>query len=282
MNILIIGSSVFDKIVLSNNIIEYPGGIYHTTKKLIELKTKNDLISLCTQSDKKTFHYFEKVFNKCDQIYLDQLNEIPIVTLEEDSDFYRKETYNNQPIGLNFEKINFSEFDGILINMITGFELDSNILAEIRKQTKALIYFDVHTLSRKSEGKCKREFRAIPDFDHWAKSIDIIQVNEFESSTLFELNNDFEIAEKLFSYGVKAFIITKAEKGAKVFFKEDNEINFYYKTATMIKNVNTIGCGDYFGAAFFYNYLKTSNAILSLNFALDEVEKTLTNRLICN
>lgn len=282
MNILIIGSSVFDKIVLSNNIIEYPGGIYHTTKKLIELKTKNDLISLCTQSDGKTFHYFEEVFNKCDQIYLEQLSEIPTVTLEETSDFDRKETYNNQPIGLNFEKINFSEFDGILINMITGYELDSSKLAEIRKQTRALIYFDVHTLSRKSEGICKREFKVIPDFDKWAKSIDIIQVNEFESTTLFDLTDEFEIAKKLFSCGVKIFIITKAEKGAKVFFKKDNEINFYYKTATMIKNVNTIGCGDYFGAVFFYNYLKTSNAISSLNFALDVVEKTLTKRLICN
>lgn len=282
MKILIIGSSVFDKIVSRDTVIESPGGIYHTVKKMIELQSENDVISLCTQIDNQTFDHFKDIYNKSDQKYFTTLSEIPIVTLEETPCCYRKETYNNQVQDLNFDNISFSEFDGILINMITGYELDSNKIAMIRKQTNSLIYFDVHTLSRKSEGVGKREFKLIPEFQKWANCIDIIQANEFELSTLFDINDQFEVARKLFSCGVKVLIITMAEKGAKVFFQEDNEINFYFKTANVIKNVNTIGCGDYFGAAYFLNYLKTLSPISSLNFAIDEVEKSLKDRLLCN
>jgi sugar/nucleoside kinase (ribokinase family) len=204
------------------------------------------------------------------------------VNLQESTSGYRKEIYSNIATSLNYDRIDFNKYDGILINMITGKELDCERLKEIRGKTSALIYFDVHTLSRASSSVGEREFNLIPDFLKWAQNLDIIQVNEFELLSLFNISDEILVAQRLFSIGVKILIITKAEKGAKIYFNESNELNFYFKLAKKIQGVSTIGCGDYFGASFFYDFLITKNQFSSLNYAVDEVEKTLENRFKCS
>ncbi len=279
MKLLIIGGSVFDRIVSEEKIEESAGGIYHSALKMLEVKNTIDILSLCTQISSKTYKYFKKIFEQCDEKYFDEVENIPTVTLEESLSGYRKETYSDLATPLNFDQIDFEKFDGILINVITGKELDYNILREIRNQTKALIYFDVHSLSRLSSSIGERKFCLIPEFELWAESIDIIQANEYELVSLFNIADEISVAQKLFSLGVKVLIVTKSEKGAKVYFKDEDEINFYFKSAKKFNGVNTIGCGDYFGSSFFYNYLITKNHFSALNFAINEVEKTLSNRI---
>jgi hypothetical protein len=279
MKLLIIGSSVLDKIVQGDKTSESAGGIYHSVFKINLLRDKNDLIGLCTQTDKKTFDLFNSVYHKCNKKFFNEVAEIPHVKLEEVDTGYRKETYCSKAEPLKLIGIDYNNYDGIMINMITGYELELSELSEIRKNTNALIYFDVHTLSRKSEKEGLREFYLIPEFELWASNIDIIQVNEFEMLSLFNISDEREVAKKLFAAGVKIFIVTKGEKGSVAYFFDKNEISFYFVKANEIKNVSTIGCGDYFGASFFYNYLKTNNAILSLNFATKEVENSLLKRL---
>ncbi len=278
MKLMIIGSSVLDKIIQNDGSIESPGGIYHTVLKIISLKNEDDSIDLCTQIDYKTFYLFNNVYQLCDRKYFNEISAIPHVRLEESQTGHRTETYCSKAEPLIIKNIDFYEYDGILINMITGYELGLSELKEIRMNTKALIYFDVHTLSRKIEKEGKREFALIPNFELWANKLDIIQVNEFEIFTLFNMNDELAVAKKLLSLGVKVFIVTKGEKGAIVYFKEQGEFSSYFVMANQIKNVSSIGCGDYFGASFFYNYLMTNSAILSLNFAIKQVEDSLIQR----
>lgn len=279
MKILIIGSSVVDKILNKNGYRISAGGIYHSVLKLSEIKNSDDVISLCTLVDKKNFHLFEKIFENCNEKFFTEVNEISNVTLDESNCCHRKEIYFNEVFSLKVDNIDFSSFDGILINMITGYEIDVDTLKKIRNKTKSLIYFDVHTLSRKSDKPGLREFQVIKNFESWALCLDIIQVNEFELNSLFDIKDEFKVAEKLFSLGVKILIVTKSEKGATIFFKKNGEMNFYHKKARKIIDVETIGCGDYFGSSFFYKYLITKDEIISLNFAVNEVEKTLERKL---
>lgn len=279
MNLLIIGGSVLDKITCGEKIDEVPGGIYHSVLKFLQIKNHNDILALCTQVSSKSYKYFKEVFEQCDIKYFEEVAQIPTVTIEETSSGYRKEIYSNIATPLNFNKIDFGKFDGILINMITGKELDYDNLREIRNQTKAIIYFDVHTLSRLSSSMGERKFNLISNFERWAESIDIIQVNEFELSSLFGISDEYLVAQRLFNVGVKAIIVTKAEIGAIIYFIDGGELNFYFKQAKRIEGVNSIGCGDYFGTSFFYKFLITKNHFSSLNFAINEVENTLTSRL---
>lgn len=282
MNILVIGSSVLDTLISGSKNSKSPGGIFHSTLKLFEIKNADDKISLCTQVSLDSYKYFSTLYDKCEEKFFQNIIEIPKVILEETEDGNRKETYSNLFFPINFENIDFSKYDGILINMITGREFDYKKLDEIRENSRAVIYFDVHSLSRLSDSIGERKLSLIPNFEKWAENLDIIQVNNYEMLSLFNISDEYELAKKLFSYGVKSLIITKAEKGAVVYFIKENELNFYFKQAKKITVENTIGCGDYFGASFFYKFLITKNEILSMNFAIEQVEKTLSRRVQCN
>jgi sugar/nucleoside kinase (ribokinase family) len=65
----------------------------------------------------------------------------------------------------------------------------------------------------------------------------------------------------------KQIIITKAEKGATVYLKESNSITKIQKNALLVKVSNKVGCGDVFGAVYFYNYIKYKNVLLALEQA---------------
>ena len=139
---------------------------------------------------------------------------------------------------------------------------------------------DVHTLSRGLDENYKRKFRQIPDFDKWAKCIDIIQVNQSELFTLSPQKNESEIVEEIFDSGVKIICVTKGKLGAKVYFKESNEIISYFIVANKINNPNVIGCGDVFGAAFFYSYIRNKNVMDSLSKAVAAAELFVESKFL--
>jgi sugar/nucleoside kinase (ribokinase family) len=115
--------------------------------------------------------------------------------------------------------------------------------------------------------KGHRIFRKINDFNEWAKCIDILQANEAELLTLSAQKEEAAIVTELFSFGIKQIIITRAERGATVFFRENDSIRKIHNDALQVKVRNKVGCGDVFGAVYFYNYLKNKSVLLALEQA---------------
>jgi sugar/nucleoside kinase (ribokinase family) len=68
------------------------------------------------------------------------------------------------------------------------------------------------------------------------------------------------------------FVLTKGEFGAKVYTNERKRNSSKFIAARKINNPNVIGCGDIFGASFFYNYIRNKNAIESLSIAVSNAE----------
>jgi sugar/nucleoside kinase (ribokinase family) len=89
-----------------------------------------------------------------------------------------------------------------------------------------------------------------------------------------------EIVEELFSYDVKILCVTKGELGARVYYKNENEIASYFIAARKINNPNVIGCGDVFGASFFYSYIRNKNVINSLTNAIANAEHFVENKYL--
>ena len=176
MKILVIGHSVFDFIDDGKSVTQSSGGIFYTISALNKIKSVDDEIFLCSQFDEESYRYFEEEFRKINSTYLMKTCRIPRVHLNLFKEKERHEKYenisNNLPIIIEDYKL-----DGILINMITGFDINVLQLQEIRKNFAGLIYLDVHTLSRGLDENYKRNFRRIPEFRSWAKCLDIIQVN---------------------------------------------------------------------------------------------------------
>lgn len=267
MNFLIIGHSVVDKIIEDENPSIKPGGIFYTVISLLSQIEPNDKVFLCSSMNNEYAARFELVYSRIESEFLRTVKSIPIVELVVDKSGERKETYSEIPESLEIPFIGLERFDGILINMITGYDISLQQLQKLRKNYNGLIYFDVHTLSRGVNEDLKRNFRQINDFNKWAKCIDILQANVSELQTLYGEKEEIEIVDKLIICGVKQVVVTKASEGATVYFKVDSSINSIHRDAVKVNTINKVGCGDVFGAVYFYNYIKNKNILAALEHA---------------
>jgi sugar/nucleoside kinase (ribokinase family) len=179
----------------------------------------------------------------------------------------RKECYSQISQNLTLPKDNLTRFDGILINMISGYDISLPQLQKLRKNYDGLIYFDVHTFSRGVDKSLNRIFRRIENFNKWAECIDILQANESELLTLTDKKDEVQIIDELFFYGIQQVIITRAERGATVFIQENGIIRKHHKDALQVNLINKVGCGDVFGAVYFYNFIKNKNVTLAIEQA---------------
>ena len=255
MKLLVIGNSVVDNINFSGKKSLKPGGIFYTVTALNNFKESQDKISLITAVDKKHYLLFEEEYEKLNEKIFEHVESVPKVWLKVEKDSERHEKYENINQNLSFNIKDLNLYDGILINMITGFDITLEQLKTIRGNFKGLIYFDVHTFSRGLDDDFKRHFRTIPGFNEWASNLDIVQVNKNELFTLSEKENEEEIIKEVLGFGIKYLIVTLEEKGAKILFIEDNVVKSIYEPAINVNIKNKVGCGDVFGAVFFYSYI---------------------------
>ena len=267
MKLLVIGHSVVDEINYKKERKIKPGGIFHSILALESFKNNEDEIYLCTVLSKKDEYLFSSLYDKTNKKFIIYLGEISQVSLTLYDDREREEKYSSISSNLELPQSNLNEFDGILINMITGYDITLEQIQKIRRRFKGLIYFDVHTFSRGVSKDMRRFFRPIPDFNKWAESIDILQANEEELKTLSSKMKEKEIANELLDNGIKIVIITKAEVGAIAYFRENGKIESVFDAAKKFKVQNSVGCGDVFGAIFFYSYIRNKNIIQSLETA---------------
>jgi sugar/nucleoside kinase (ribokinase family) len=267
MNLLVAGQSVVDIITSKGNKEKKPGGIHYSILALKSFAEYNDEIFLCSSLSKKDEPLFKETYNYINKKYVRYVDEIPTVSLAIHDNKERDETYSNIARNLILPHDDLYGFDGIFINMVTGYDLTLKQMKNVRQNYKGLIYFDIHTMSRGVDDNMKRNFRPIPDFKSWAENIDILQANEQEILTLSNQTDELEIVKEIFTFGIKIFIITKAENGVRVYFKDKNEIESVFIPAINVKTLNKVGCGDVFGAVFFYNYISRQDVIHSLKLA---------------
>lgn len=266
MKILLIGHSIIDH--LENKADANPGGAYYSTLGFLSCFKPSDRLALLTGKNAESFPLFERLYSRIDLSLSEDVLEMPEVFLHTSGETERREVYKNIAGNLSFSKLeNISWFDGILINMITGFDISLNQLKWLRENYSGLIYLDVHTLSRGLDEKGKREFRRIPNIEEWLGCVDILQCNESELKTIHVSAVDENSALWILNHGVKLVIITKAINGAIAYFKSENGLDFLKIKGEKIVVKNTIGCGDVFGATFFSSYIRSRDCKRSLEFA---------------
>jgi hypothetical protein len=265
MKILLIGHSIIDHFEELNSEISKPGGIFYSALGILSLAGTEDEIYLLTCRNEKSFHLFKKLYSKANQTFINKVEKMPEVILKISGFGERKETYKNLSSQLTIDKVkDWNQFDGILINMITGFDISLDQLKTIRENFKGTIYFDVHTLSRGVGANMEREFRPIPQIREWLSNINILQCNENELKTIVQDKDEFNCAKEIFQFGPQIIIITKGEKGVRTFFLENRGIKSLFLKAEQVNAINKIGCGDIFGAVFFYSYISTRDVNKSL------------------
>ena len=134
MKLLVIGHSVLDKIILKDEVKIQPGGIYYSVLGFTNLAQPGDEVYLLTSMDADNRLYFDSAFSKVQKDFIRNTKSIPKVTLHISQLTERCEGYENLTSKLEIRDWDsLKNFDGIFINMITGFDIDLSDLKNIRK-----------------------------------------------------------------------------------------------------------------------------------------------------
>lgn len=175
------------------------------------------------------------------------------------------------PIGL--EKIKkFLNTDAILVNMASGFDITLESLDMIRMEVRPRstpIHFDYHNLSMGVNGNSERFRRPLADWRRWAFMNTTVQVNEEEAVGLAVENlTEPQAMGHLLTLGVHGVLVTRGAGGSSVFTNEHKKVLRRDFAAVGPPGVDDpTGLGDIFGAAFVYQYAKSSDMMAAAEFA---------------
>ncbi len=168
------------------------------------------------------------------------------------------------------------ECDAVLLNFISGNDIDLKALGKFRTQFGGFLYTDIHsyTLGKKEDGQ--RYLRVPPDWPTVVEYSDMIQMNREELGLLSRsdigglrdqesLKNEISaFVTKLNEAGVniegKLLIITDSSRGSYLYYlgKKEPELHFYGVKGRAVSG-DTTGCGDCFGAGFLAEFISSAN-----------------------
>ena len=154
--------------------------------------------------------------------------------------------------------VDLASFDGLFINMISGFDISLETLKWIREQTAAYIHLDVHALvlgELSQDANIPRRITGVRNWREWVANVDSIQMNETESDWFGapEITSEKQLLAEIRKLSdengsPKTVVITRAERGATSFDFTHEKI---WNKAPVQRNVlNTTGSGDVFGALY--------------------------------
>ena len=154
------------------------------------------------------------------------------------------------------EVLPFLDVDIILVNLISGWDVDLKFMKKLRKAFQGLIGIDIHslTLERLSDGT--RRLRLVENIKSWLDCADLIQLNEREFGTIAPRGmkpEDFFLRTCVQTD--KIINLTKGSQGSVSYRVSNDCCEVLNMSATPgIKIVDPIGCGDAFFAAFGINH----------------------------
>jgi len=166
-----------------------------------------------------------------------------------------------------FQRIKpFLDVHGILITMASGFDILLETLDAIRMNVRddgIPIHFDFHSLTLGVDEELKRFRRPLSDWRRWCFMLHSIQVSEEEAAHLTaERYDETTLINQMMPLMVSGLVITRAARGATLIRQEHKKLFRHDMAAIEVPGVvDTVGCGDVFGAAFFAEYLKTKDLV---------------------
>lgn len=221
-------------------------------------------------------------------------NSSSVLNVSSKKTYDREENSTEPTLPIEFELIEgiLDKLDGIVVNMVSGADLELDTLQKLRQTFAGYIHMDLHNLVMRTFDDGTRKQMPVKDWQKWVECCDTLQMNESEFSLFTGENaNEYETAAKILSGGkVKAIVITRGRQGVSMYerkLKESAGESFFDLDRTVIPAVespafvDSTGCGDVFASGFFYGYLagkdlkkalSSANRLASRNASLRGVE----------
>lgn len=185
----------------------------------------------------------------------------------------RTECSKHIAASIPFSKIKpFLDTDGVLINMASGFDITLETLDYIRMHIRDAgtpVHFDFHSLTLGIDNQNARFRRPLTDWRRWCFMTNSIQLSEEEAAGLSaDRYDEPTLINQLMPLMVNALMITRGGGGATLIRQEHKKLFRHEVEGISTQQVvDTTGCGDVFGAAFFYQYLKSHDFLEAVSFA---------------
>jgi hypothetical protein len=284
MKITVIGHAARDIFHLPNDasgggdrVIESYGGIYYSLATLANLCSKEDKIL-------PVFGVAEDEYDRIVEL-LGRFENVETKGLFKVKGSINEVHYFPSPAGnrtecskqiaapIPFSRIKPSlDVDGVLINMASGFDITLETLDYIRMQVREQntpLHFDFHSLTLGIDNDHARFRRPLTDWRRWCFMINSIQLSEEEAAGLTtERYDEPTLINQLMPLMVSALLITRGERGMTLVRQEHKKLfRDDIPGVTTGPPVDTTGCGDVLGAAFFYEHVRTKDFLKAAAFA---------------
>ena len=146
-----------------------------------------------------------------------------------------------------------SEFDFLLLSLNSGADIGLSEWREIVGRADCPVWLDIHSLALTPSTGGRRRYRAVPEWEEWARGVTYLQANRREIGCLLgrptQPANESDVrafAARAFALGVKAVFATLGEDGVFVATPE-NSRRIPAPLAAAV--ADPTGCGDVFAAA---------------------------------
>jgi len=275
----VVGTFIRDTIIpLSGAPVESIGGLYHTSAYLAHLLPGDRRVRLVCKLGEDYYDTVCAALGSFSNFELRFVQRLAIPNTQVRLIYRSSETRDEitsapMPPVTAAEISPLTDCDVVLINLITGRDIELAALRALRRQTRALIYLDLHSLALGIDANGKRYYREVPAWRQWIAAVDVLQVNEREAATLAGHTGvsapDIEsFARRLVDEGLRICHVTLASRGSLLVYRDGGAIHTVQCPPLAVAHaVDIIGCGDAFGAAFVADYLVTKDPERAAHFA---------------
>jgi adenosine kinase len=279
LKIGIVGTFIRDTIVpLSGPPVESIGGLYHTSAYLAHLLGNGHFVRpVCNLGD-DFYDTVSSALGSFANFELSFIKRVPMANTQVRLIYRGPETRDEitsepMPAVVADDLAPLADCDAVLINLITGRDIELSAVRALRERSRALVYLDLHSLALGIDANGKRYYREVPAWRQWVDSVDALQVNEREAATLaghdeLTLPEIETFARRVIDDGLRICNVTLASRGSLLAYRDSGTVRTVHcQPQKLSEVVDIIGCGDAFGAAFVADYLATQDAEHAAHYA---------------
>ena len=255
----------------AEHVVETPGGVLYSVSTLSSLLAPEDTVVPVFGVHEEEYDVVLEQLRRYDNVdpkgvfkTKERMNEVHFFSTP---DGERKECSKHIASPIPFQRIKpHLDAHGVLVNMASGFDILLETLDNVRMTVRddgIPIHFDVHSLVMGVDDEQTRFPRPLSDWRRWCFMLHSIQMTEDEAAGLTtERYDETTLINQLMPLMVSALLITRGERGATLIRQEHKKLFRHDVPGVPVPEVvDTVGCGDVFGASYFAAYLKSKDVV---------------------